>query len=300
MVKRSVSPSVSENEDMACEYVSLRPPLHLDRRTFVAGSLVSGFALAAGPVRADTVIRTSAEGLETGMAQVPVGSEMMPAWRAVPADIPDPPVILVIQEIFGVHEYIKDVCRRLAQAGYMAIAPELYFRQGDPSAYDDMAVLMRDVVSKVDDQQVLSDLDAVVLWARQNGGNTERLGITGFCWGGRIAWLFCAHHDKVRAGVVWYGRLVGSEDVVQPIDIAHRLHGPVLGLYGGQDTGIPLDTVEAMQRALEQGGETAKASRIVVYPNAPHAFHADYRPSYRAQEAADGWEKALDWFEKHL
>jgi carboxymethylenebutenolidase len=213
------------------------------------------------------------------------------------------PVILVVQEIFGVHEYIRDVCRRLAQHGYMAIAPELYFRQGDASRYTEVPKLIQEVVSKVPDGQVLADLDAAVAWAGEHGGDTGKLGITGFCWGGRIVWLYAAHSDRVKAGVAWYGRLVGDKSALHPqqaVDLAHELNGPVLGLYGGQDAGIPQDTIETMKAALAKGSQAAQDSEFVVYPDAPHAFHADYRPSYRADAAKDGWSRALAWFDKYL
>lgn len=282
------------------DYDSLLPPLILSRRRFIAGSMATGFALAAGPVCASTAIHTDDAGLTTGMVQIPSGDEMVPAFRAMPQNMQNMPVILVVQEIFGVHEYIKDVCRRLAKAGYMAIAPELYFRQGDAATYTDVNTLIKDIVSKVDDTQVLSDLDATVTWAGEQDGNIDALGITGFCWGGRIAWLFAAHNDKVKAAVAWYGRLTGASGSPQPLDIAGQLHGPVLGLYGGQDNGIPQSDIDAMQAALARGNEAAQASTFVVYPDASHAFHADYRPSYQAEAAQDGWQRALAWFGEHL
>ena len=210
-------------------------------------------------------------------------------------------VVLVIQEIFGVHEYIADTCRRFAKAGYLAIAPQLYARQGDASAYTDIAKLMAEVVSKVPDAQVMADLDGAVAWATANGGDGTRVGITGFCWGGRITWLYAAH-GPVKAGVAWYGRLVGQASELtpkHPVDLAPILKAPVLGLYGEKDTGIPLDTVDKMKAALAGGNAQAKASQFVVYPDTPHAFHADYRPSYRKGPAEDGWARALAWFKTH-
>jgi carboxymethylenebutenolidase len=201
-----------------------------------------------------------------------------------------------------VHEYIADTCRRFAKAGYLAIAPELYARQGDPSQYAEIAKLIAEVVSKVPDAQVMADLDGAVKWAGANGGDLSKVAITGFCWGGRIAWLYCAHNPAVKAGVAWYGRLVGMVSPItpkHPSDLVGELKAPVLGLYGGLDTGIPLDTVEAMEKRLQQGNPAAKASEIHVYDNAPHAFHADYRPSYRKEEAEDGWRKMLAWFGKN-
>lgn len=285
------------------DFDSLLPPLALTRRGFMVTSLAGGFALAAGPVAAQTAIKTDTKGLVAGEIKIPVADGSIPAYRAAPEGKSVLPVILVVQEIFGVHEYIKDVCRRLAKEGYMAIAPELYSRQGDPSRYTEISRLMSEVVSKVPDAQVLGDLDATVAWAAKNGGNAERLGITGFCWGGRIVWLYDAHNPKVKAGVAWYGRLVGDTDPlhpVQPVDIAAKLNGPVLGLYGGQDAGIPQDSIDAMKRALDKGNEGAQACMFVVYPDAGHAFHADYRPSYRAEAAKDGWSRALQWFDKLL
>jgi len=292
-----------DSSNLRSDFDSLCPPLRLDRRSFVAGALASGFALAAGPVRADTVIHTDDAGLDAGVIQIPSGKDILPGYRAMPSGRQGAPVILVVQEIFGVHEYIRDVCRRLAQHGYMAIAPELYFRQGDASRYTEVPRLIQEVVSKVPDGQVLADLDAAVAWAGEHGGDTGKLGITGFCWGGRIVWLYAAHSDRVKAGVAWYGRLVGDKSALHPqqaVDLAHELNGPVLGLYGGQDAGIPQDTIETMKAALAKGSQAAQDSEFVVYPDAPHAFHADYRPSYRADAAKDGWSRALAWFDKYL
>ena len=212
-------------------------------------------------------------------------------------------MILVIQEIFGVHEYIADTARRFAKAGYLAIAPELYARQGDPSKYSEMAKLMTEVVSKVPDAQVMADLVGAVNWAGANGGNTKKVGITGFCWGGRLTWFYAEQSKNVKAGVAWYGRLVGTPSALSPtnpLDLAAKLKAPVLGLYGGQDGGIPLTSVNQMKDALAdagaKGNAAAKASEFVVYPTAPHAFHADYRPSYRKDAADDGFKRALEWF----
>jgi len=213
------------------------------------------------------------------------------------------PVVLVVHEIFGVHEYIQDVCRRLAKEGYMAIAPELYVRQGDPSRYTESARLMSEVVGKVPDDQVMADLDAAAAWAGRNGGNVNRLGITGFCWGGRIVWLYAAHNPRLKAGVAWYGRLSGDANELrpkQPIDVAPEINAPVLGLYGAQDNGIPVESIEKMKEVLGNGGDAAKASEFQVYPNAGHAFHADYRARYREEAAKDGWQRAISWFDKHL
>ncbi len=272
------------------------------RRTALQLMLGAGYAAAAAPVAAQTAIRTSAEGLVAGEVHIDAPQGLrMPAYRAAPAGRTGLPVVLVIQEIFGVHEYIADTCRRLARAGYLAIAPELFARQGDPMEYGELARLMSELVAKVPDAQVLADLDATVRWAGANGGDAAKVAITGFCWGGRITWLYAAH-GPVRAGVAWYGRLVGKQDAMtprNPIDVAAQLKAPVLGLYGGADSGIPLDTVEKMKAALAQGSPAAKASEFVVYPDAPHAFHADYRPSFRQQPAEDGWRRMLQWFERH-
>ena len=269
------------------------------RRDFVATSLAAGFALAVQPVSAQTMITTSAEGLTAGDVTIPAGDIEMPAYRAMPAKGKNFPVILVVQEIFGVHEHIKDVARRFAKNGYLAIAPSLYHRQGDVSQLKDNKEIFAKVVSKVPDAQVMKDLDASVAWASKNGGNTDKLGITGFCWGGRITWLYTAHNPNVDAGVAWYGRLVGDASELtptHPIDLVEKINAPVLGLYGGADAGIPNDTVERMNAALKSAG---KRSSIHLYPDTPHAFHADYRPSYRKEQADDGWKRALEWFKKH-
>ena len=271
------------------------------RRTALQLMLGAGYAAAAGPVMAQTAIRTPAEGLTAGEVHIESNGFQMPAYRAAPAGRKGLPVVLVIQEIFGVHEYIADTCRRLAQAGYLAIAPELFARQGDPMEYGELARLMSELVAKVPDTQVLADLDATVRWAGAHGGDAGKVAITGFCWGGRITWLYAAH-GPVKAGVAWYGRLVGKQDAMtprNPIDVAAQLKAPVLGLYGGADSGIPLDSVEKMKAALAQGSPAAKASEFVIYPDAPHAFHADYRPSFRQQPAEDGWRRMLKWFERH-
>lgn len=260
------------------------------------------FAPAAGNP-ADTTIHTPADNLRAGDITIPTASGALPAYFATPEGNSNAPVILVIQEIFGVHEHIKDVCRRLANEGYFAIAPELYFRQGDASAYDDIPTLFAQIVSKVPDAQVMADLDAAAAWAAAQGGNTQRLGVTGYCWGGRITWLYAEHNPAVRAGVAWYGRLTGPTNDLQPhhpVQAAADLKAPVLALYGGQDTGIPLEQVEEMKAALAKGSAAARQSEFVVYPDSPHAFFADYRPSYRAADAADGWKRMLAWFAQRL
>ncbi len=268
----------------------------LTRREFIAvSSLTAGFAIAVQPISAK-VITTDRLGIVAGEVKIPVIDGTIPAYRAMPVLGKNFPVVLVIQEIFGVHAYIQDVCRRLAKLGYLAIAPEMFYRQGDVSKLTDIAQI-RQIVSKVPDAQVLSDLDATVAWAAKSAnGNIQKVGITGFCWGGRITWLYAAHNYNIKAGVAWYGRLVGESTPLtpkHPVDIAQKLHAPVLGLYGGKDTGISLDTVEQMRDRLK-GCSTN--SEIIVYPEAPHAFHADYRPSYRQQDAEDGWKRLQEWF----
>jgi carboxymethylenebutenolidase len=271
----------------------------LSRRQVLVTSLATGFALAVQPVAADT-ITTSAEGLEAGEVRIPVVDGEIPAYRAMPAQGSDFPVVLVVQEIFGVHEHIRDVCRRFARLGYLAIAPELYARQGDVSKISDWKQIFAEVVSKVPDAQVMSDLDAAVAWARKSSkGDPQQLAVTGFCWGGRITWLYAAHNKALKAGVAWYGRLRGEGTPLQPkypLDVVADIDAPVLGLYGGKDQGIPLEDVEAMRAALKAAG---KPSEIIVFPEAGHAFLADYRPSYRAEDAAAGWAACLAWFRKH-
>jgi carboxymethylenebutenolidase len=271
----------------------------VSRREFVAGSLAAGFALAVQPVAAQTMITTDTSGLTAGEVKIPTASGDIPAYRAMPANGSNLATILVVQEIFGVHEHIKDVCRRFAKAGYLAIAPEMYFRQGDVSRLKDNKEIFEKVVNFVPDAQVMSDLDAAAAWAAKNGGDAKRIGITGFCWGGRITWLYTAHNKNVKAGVAWYGRLVGQSSEMtpkHPLDLVDQINAPVLGLYGGADAGIPNDTVDKMNAALKAQG---KPSMIHLYPDTPHAFHADYRPSYRKEQAVDGWKRATEWFKKH-
>ena len=282
---------------------SLAPGHDFKRRDFVRASVGSGFAAAVLPVMAQTVaqtvVKTDSSGLLAGEVTIAVGDFKLPAYRAAPLGKPNAPVVLLISEIFGVHEYIADVARRLAKAGYFAIAPELFVRQGDAGSYGEIAKLLSEVVNQVPDAQVMGDLDATVAWARGQGADTARLAITGFCWGGRITWLYAAHNPAVKAGVAWYGRLVGAPSPLMPahpIDVVARLHGPVLGLYGEKDDGIPLQSIDRMKAALAGGSVAARRSELVVYPDAPHAFHADYRPSYRRAAAEDGWRRCLAWF----
>ncbi|MDQ0023631.1 carboxymethylenebutenolidase [Variovorax paradoxus] len=293
---------MSLRDDSRSDFDSLRPGQSTEqgatRRTALKAAIGVGYAAAVMPVMAQTAISTTAEGLKAGPIKYTVNGFEVPAYAAAPAGKTGLPVILVIQEIFGVHEYIADTCRRLAQLGYLAIAPELYARQGDPRGYTDIPKLQADIVSKVPDAQVLADLDGALSYASANGGNVAKAGITGFCWGGRFVWLYAAT-GKVKAGVAWYGRLVGQPSELtprHPVDVAANLQAPVLGLYGGKDQGIPLDTIDKMKAALANGTPAAKASSFVVYPEAGHAFHADYRPSYVKSAAEDGWQRATAWF----
>ncbi|MBI4853760.1 MAG: dienelactone hydrolase family protein [Acidobacteria bacterium] len=281
------------------DILSLVPKFELTRREFVVTSLTAGFALAVQPISAQT-ITTDTEGLTAGEVKIPVKDGDMPAYRAMPKDGKALPVVLVVQEIFGVHEHIKDICRRFAKLGYLAIAPELYARQGDVSKIENIGEVISKVVSKVPDSQVMADLDATAKWGRDSSnGSTDKLAITGFCWGGRVVWLYAAHNPKLKAGAAWYGRLAGNSSELQPknpVDIASEIKAPVLGLYGEADQGIPLDTVEKMREALKKGNSS---SEIIVYPKAPHGFHADYRASYRKEDAQDAWKRLLEWFKTH-
>jgi carboxymethylenebutenolidase len=272
----------------------------ITRRQFIAtATLATGFALAVQPISAQ-VITTDIKELVAGAVKIPVKDGEIPAYRAMPAKGKNFPIVLVIQEIFGVHEHIQDICRRFAKLGYVAIAPELFVRQGDVSKLSNIDEIRQVVVAKVPDAQVFSDIDATVNWGVKSAkGNADKLGITGFCWGGRITWLYAAHNPKVKAGVAWYGRLVGDQTELtpkHPVDIASALKVPILGLYGGKDTGIPLDTVQQMRDRLKS---SSSKSEIIVYPDAPHAFFADYRPSYRETEAKDGWKRLQAWFKQH-
>ena len=257
------------------------------------------FAPAAAP-HASTIISTPEDAISAGETSIPSQGDNMPAYHARPKSAEGPlPIVIVVQEIFGVHEHIRDLCRRLAQEGYLAVAPELYFRQGDPNDYGDIPTLFNNLVSKVPDAQVLADLDHVANWAARNGGDPHRLMVTGFCWGGRISWLYAAHNPQLKAAVAWYGKLVGEKTLnspKQPVDVAIDLNAPVLGLYGGEDTSIHVDTIETMRHALRAANAKAE---IVVYPEAGHAFNADYRASYHEESAKDGWQRMLAWFAQY-
>lgn len=296
------------NKDQLSDALALNTPVARTRRDFLrtsaaAGGLL-GFAAAAQPVAAQ-VIATDFTGITGEEKTIKVGNEEVFAYVAKPQTPKDKlPVVIVVSEIFGVHEHIADVARRFAKVGYMAIAPEFFTRAGDPAALGTVADIMSQIVSKTPDKQVMSDIAGVLAWAGQNGADLGRVGITGFCWGGRITWLACANLPQIKAGVAWYGRLVGDKSEnfpAHPVDLAQSLKAPVLGLYGGKDTGIPLDTVERMKQALvdAKGNQAAAASRFVIYPDAPHAFHADYRATYQAGPAKDGWDQCLKWFKQH-
>lgn len=294
------------SRDLQSEFDALLPgqsgPAGANRRTALKAALGIGYAASALPLMAQTAIKTPTDGLSVGEVSIDVQGFKMPAYRAMPQGKKNLPVVLVLSEIFGVHEYIADVTHRFARAGYLAIAPELFVRQGDAQSYGEMAKLLAEVISKVPDAQVAGDLDATVAWAATQGGDLSRVGVTGFCWGGRQTWLYAAHSRHIKAGVAWYGRVEGTQNALtpkNPIDVAAQLNGPVLGLYGAADTGIPLEGVERMKTALAKGNAAAKASRFVVYPDMPHAFHADYRPSYRKEAAEDGWARCLAWFKTH-
>lgn len=269
------------------------------RRNFLKEALATGFALAVQPISAASII-TDSQDLDTGLAGIALDDGILPAYFAKPrAQSGKLPVMLVVQEIFGVHEHMRDICRRLAKLGYLAIAPELYFRQGNPAEASDIPTIITTIVSKVADAQVMQDLDATLAWANLHGGDARHAAITGFCWGGRITWLYASHNPDLKAGIAWYGKLTGEHGPLtpsQPVDIAASLKVPVLGLYGGKDGSIPQDSVNSMRQALGQGHSH---SEIVVYPDAGHAFNADYRPSYNAGAAQDGWKRMLDWLAIH-
>jgi carboxymethylenebutenolidase len=257
-----------------------------------------GFAAAVQPVPQSTPLSTDTQGLTAGEVRVKTRDGEMAAYRAMPAGGKNLPTVLVVQEIFGVHEHIKDVARRLAKAGYLAIAPELYERQGDVSKLANIDDI-RKIVNQVPDAQVMSDLDATADWAALNGGDPARLAITGFCWGGRIVWMYAAHSKALKAGVAWYGGVEGQPTDLKPkhpVDLVANINAPILGLYGGADAGIPNDGVDRMRAALKGAG---KPSQIHTYPDTPHAFHADYRPSYRKEAAEDGWKRLMAWFKQH-
>ncbi len=281
----------------------LAPAGPADRRQFLKTSLTAGFALAVQPVTAAT-ITTDTNGLTAGEVKIPVGDVEIPGYRAMPEEGNRFPIVLVVQEIFGVHEHIKDLCRRFAKSGYCAVAPELYARQGDVAKMENFQQIIREVVSKVPDQQVMSDLDKTAEWAaKTQKGDASKLAVTGFCWGGRIVWLYAAHNPRLKAGAAWYGRLVPTPgqpssplQPKQPIEVVKDLKAPVLGLYGAKDRGISVESVQQMKAALKEAGSK---SEILLYSDSEHGFNADYRDSYNEKDAKDAWAKMLDWFQKH-
>jgi carboxymethylenebutenolidase len=267
----------------------------LARRGFVMTSLISGFTLATTVVEAQA-IHTDTTGLDTGEAQIPVKDGKLPAYYARPTKGTGFPVILVNEEVFGVNEYIQDVCRRFAKLGYMAVAPEIYFRNPDFPKMTDTQRVMREVIFKTPDDQIWSDLDATLAWAAQNRGDASRMGEVGFCFGGRNTWLYAAHNPNLKAAVAFYGYIKSPTSDIKPktaLDIADQLKCPLLGLYGGQDEGNPADLIHQAEAKAKAAGKTVE---IVIYPDAPHGFHADYRPSYRQADAEDAWKRALAWF----
>lgn len=284
---------------MAEKKAPAAPSADVTRREFMATTLAAGFALAVQPVSADT-ITTNANDLVAGDLSIPLPGGQISAYQAMPASGKAHPLVLVVHEIFGVHEHIKDVCRRFAKLGYFAVAPALYSREGDVSGMTDIGEIISKVVSKVPDAQVASDLDATVAWAKSTGkADVARLGVTGFCWGGRQTWLYAIHNPSVRAAVAWYGPLGGKPDPLHPktvLEQANEVKAPVLGLYGGADQGIPVADIEKMRDELMAA---KKPCEIVIYPDTPHGFNADYRPSYREKQAKDAWKKMLAWFRKH-
>jgi len=279
---------------------SLHPDVRFTRRGFIASSLASGFALSAGPAVAQTAVTTPADGLEVGAAQISVQGGNMPAYFAAPKKAGRCATVIVVPEIWGMHEYQKDICRRLAKLGYYAVTFDPYFRKGELYKMTDIKDVLA-AANSLEDSVMLADLDALVAWVEQQPkANAKKLGITGMCRGGRTVWMYAAHSKKIKAGVAWYGGLNSAPPAMPltPLDVADQLHAPVLGLYGGADQGIPLEMVERMRAALLAFGKD-KESIIHVYPDMPHAFHADYRPSYRKEAADDGWKRMLAWFKKH-
>ncbi len=270
----------------------------VDRRTFLMTSLMAGFTGAVERAAA-APIHTDAAGLVAGEVRIPVADGHLPAYAARPAGDGTFPTVLVIEEIFGVHEYIQDVCRRFAHAGYLAVAPELYARLGDFSTMTDPRQIIHDVIMKAPDALVLSDLDATASWAAANGGDAHRLGVNGFCRGGRDAWLYAEHSKQVRAAVAWYGPVRSPLTPIQPqqpLDLAGKLRCPLLGLYGGRDPSIDIADVERAAALARLSGEPVT---ITVFPEAGHGFHADYRASYDADAARKGWDEALAFLRAH-
>jgi carboxymethylenebutenolidase len=290
--------TLTKNDEQA-QFDSLLPTEPLTRRSFIATAVGAGFALATLPISAQTVVKTDSEGLVVGDINVPAGDRELPGYRAMPAGGSKLPTVLVIHEIFGVHEYLRDVCRRLAKAGYLAVAIDMYIRHGETAKMTNVQEILAGPVASASDTEHMSDLDACAAWAAKNGGDPQRLAVTGFCRGGRTTWLYAAHNPQLKAAVVWYGQLEGVATPRQPksvMDLAGQIKVPVLGLYAGKDQGITADQVEDMQAALKKAGSK---SQIHVYPDAPHAFHADYRPTYRKEAAEDGWKRLLEWLKQN-
>jgi len=285
---------------LTSDVIGLTKAAPFSRRGFMTASaaVTAGYTLAAGPVRAG-VISTDTSGLTTGDAKVKVADGEMPVYFARPANVTNPPVVLVAMEIFGLHEYIKDVTRRLAKLGAFAVAPDYYFRKGvDLTKITEMQHLLP-IVNAKPDAELLSDLDSTVAWATSQGGDTSRLGIVGFCRGGRTVWEYAAHSTRLKAGVAFYGPLVDPANPAwpkSPTQLAPDMKAPVLGLYGEADTGIPVASVEALKAALADNKMTAE---FKIYPGAPHGFHADYRASYRKEAAEDAWSQMQAWFKKY-
>lgn len=288
---------MNDRLDDTAELAGLRD-YPLARRGLLGSGLISGLTLLTTRVEAQ-VVHTDIDGLDAGEVRIPTSDGSIPGYAARPKTGGPHPLILVNEEIFGVHEYIKDVCRRLAKLGYSAIAPEIYARAGDISKVTDMGTLIGQFISKTPDAQAMGDLDAAVAFAEKNGGDRARLGVTGFCRGGRNTWMYAAHNPSLKAAVAWYGPIGGSPTPIQPktvMDIAGEIQCPLLGLYGGQDAGIKVPDVQEAAAKARAAGKTVE---IVVYPDAPHGFHADYRPSYKQADAADGWGRMLAWFKKY-
>ena len=298
-MKNTSRQRASMTADDQAHFDSLLPTEHFTRRSFIATAVGAGFALAVQPVSAQTVIKTDTRGLLAGEIMVPAADRELPGYRAMPAGGSRLPTVLVIHEIFGVHEYIRDVCRRLAKAGYLAIAVDMYIRHGETAKMSNVQEILAGPVAAASDAEHMADLDAAAAWAAKNGGDPQRLAVTGFCRGGRTTWLYAAHNPQLKAAVAWYGHWDGPPSAKQPkwpSDLVDQLKAPVLGLYAGKDQGITADQVEDMQTALAKVGGK---SRIHVYPDAPHAFHADYRPSYRQEPAEDGWKRMLEWLRQN-
>lgn len=295
--------TIKIKQEQSSRRTFMKTSLRASTATVTASALGLGFVAASEPVMAQA-IKTDFAGVKAGEQDIPVGIFNLPAYISRPEKATGPlPVVIVVSEIFGVHEYIADVTRRFAKLGYLAIAPEFFIRAGDPNTFGTIAEIQSNIVAKTPDTQVLGDLKAAITWAGKNGGDLKKVAVTGFCWGGRITWL-SATMPEVKAGVAWYGRLVGDKTAnnpKQPVEIAAELKAPVLGLYGSADTGIPVDTVDQMKAALAKASSnlSAKASKFEIYPEAPHAFHADYRATYREGPAKDGWAKCLAWFKQH-